>query len=64
MAKAKKEALMTLVQSAVKTTIKEAGCQTSGDLVPALNGKVHDIIGQAINRCKTNGRATVRPGDL
>ena len=55
---------IVVVGSKVKDVVKGSGCQSSGDLVSAISDKVHDIVEAAIQRAKSNGRATVRPYDL
>ncbi|HET6344440.1 MAG TPA: hypothetical protein VFH51_05880 [Myxococcota bacterium] len=64
MAKKAKQREVVVVASKVKEAIKEAGCQSSGDLVEAISEKVHEILEAAVERAKSNGRATVRPYDL
>jgi histone H3/H4 len=64
MAKKAKTREVVVVASKVKEAIKEAGCQSSGDLVEAISEKVHEILEAAVERAKHNGRATVRPYDL
>jgi hypothetical protein len=53
-----------VVGSKVKESVKAGGVRSAGDLVDALNDKVHELLGSAIARCKANGRGTVRPQDL
>ncbi len=53
-----------VVGSKVKDFIKDAELRSDGDLVEALSGKVEEILKCAMNRCKENGRSTVRPCDL
>ena len=53
-----------LVGSKVKAAIKAAGCNSSADVIPALNGYVHWIVGQAAARASANGRKTVRAHDI
>lgn len=62
--KAKKAKEMVVVGSKVKAAIKEAGKMTSGELLPALNDKVHCMIEAAIARATANKRSTVRPQDV
>ena len=64
MAKKAKTREVVVVASKVKEAIKEAGCQSSGDLVEAISEKVHEPLEAAVERAKHNGRATVRPYDL
>jgi hypothetical protein len=53
-----------IVGSKMKDVVKAAGCMSSGDLIEALSAKVHEIIANATERAKGNGRSTVRPYDL
>ncbi len=64
MEKKAKQREVVIVAYKVKDAIREAGCQSSGDLVEAISEKVHDILEAAVERAKQNGRATVRPYDL
>lgn len=50
--------------STVKEFNKEAGYRSDGELIDALNEKVGEILTAAQERAETNGRSTVRPGDL
>lgn len=64
-AAAKKKSLDTLiVGSKVKGVIKGNGCMTSGELLEALNEKVHELLDGACNRADSNKRSTVRAHDL
>ena len=63
MAKGKSREVL-VVGSKMKDVVKDAGCQSSGDLIAAVSDKVHDILKAAVERAKSNGRATVRPYDL
>jgi len=60
----KKKREIVIVASKLKDAVRGAGCQSSGDLVEAVSDKVHDMVEAAINRAKSNGRATVRSYDL
>lgn len=60
--KASREIL--IVGSKMKDVVKSAGCMSSGDLIEALSEKVHEILSNATQRAKGNGRSTVRPYDL
>jgi len=62
--KAAKEREMLIVGSKVKAFIKESGCMTAGDVLPALNEKVYALLTAATERTKANKRSTVRPQDL
>ena len=53
-----------VVGSKVKEAIKGTGYRCSGDLVDALNSRVHDMLSGAVARCAANNRGTVRPQDL
>lgn len=64
MAKKSKQREVVVVASKIKEAVKEAGCQSSGDLVEAISDKVHDLLEEAVERAKQNGRATVRAYDL
>ncbi len=71
MAKAKKKPAkkkapkeVVLVGSKVKAAIKDAGCNTGGDVIEALNEYVHWILAQATARAANNGRKTVRGHDI
>lgn len=72
MAKAKKKTTkkkaapkeVVLVGSKVKAAIKDAGCNTGGDVIEALNEYVHWILNQATARAANNGRKTVRGHDI
>ena len=63
--KAKKKQLDTIiVGSKVKAAIKANGCMTSGELLEALNERVHELIDGACGRATGNKRSTVRAHDL
>ena len=53
-----------VVGSKVKDLIKDSDLRTDGDLIEALSGKVEEMLKSAMQRCKENGRSTVRPCDL
>ena len=53
-----------IVGSKVKAAIKESGCMTSGELLDALNAKVHAMVADACKRAQGNKRSTVRAHDL
>lgn len=63
-ARKKAPALNVVVGSKVKEAIKGTGYRCSGDLVDALNAKVHEMLEGAVARCEANNRGTVRPQDL
>lgn len=56
------------VQLVVASRIKEAAragdVRVAGDFADAFNAEVNEVLSKAIDRAKTNGRSTVRPGDL
>ncbi len=65
MANQKKE--MLLVGSKTKDALKGSGSKSlnvSGDALDAFNEIVHDLAEKARERCISNGRKTVRPGDF
>lgn len=64
MANKKKELEVLVVGTKMKDVVKDAGCQSSGDLIEAVSAKVHEMLQAAVKRAKENGRATVRPYDL
>jgi DNA polymerase-2 len=55
---------MMLVGSKVKAALKAAGCNSSSDVLPALNAYVGWILKQAAARAGENGRKTVRGHDI
>lgn len=59
-----KEQTQFVVQSRVKEHIGAADMNVAGDLVDALSVKVEQMLDEAIKRCESNGRKTVRPADL
>jgi len=63
-ARAKKAREIVVVGSKVKDVIRSAGFQSDDEFDQALSDKVHELLGAAIKRCKSNGRSTVRPYDL
>ena len=58
------QAEVVVVASKVRAAIKEAGYNTSGDAVDALNRYVAWLIGEACARAGANGRKTVRGHDF
>jgi len=64
MAKANKSKEIVVVGSKVKDVIRDAGLRSDGGLVAAVSDKVHQMLAEAVIRCKENGRSTVRPHDL
>lgn len=61
---AKKQKEIVVVGSKVKDVVREAGLRSDGELVAAVSEQVHNILTNAIERCKGNNRSTVRPHDL
>ena len=59
---APKETLV--VASKVKAAVREHGCNSSADLVDAINTMVHAYLQQAAKRAQANGRKTVRGHDV
>jgi len=55
---------MLVVQSKVRDIVKKTDANMSGDFVEALSNKVEEMVTQAVNRAKANGRKTVRSYDL
>ncbi len=50
------------VRSAARQAAK--GMRVSGDFFEALDERIEDLIKEAMERAKENGRATLRPCDL
>jgi hypothetical protein len=53
-----------VVASKVKEAIRGQDVRMSSEFVEALNEHVNEVIARATERAKSNGRSTVRPGDL
>lgn len=53
-----------VVGSKVKDAVRKAGLRTAGDALDALNAEVGEVIRRAVERAKSNGRQTIRPGDF
>ncbi len=62
--KAKKGGEILIISSKMKDAIRKTGCNVSSDVVDALSARVHEMIIEAANRCKENGRKTVRGYDF
>ena len=62
----KKELPMMITISRAKDYIQDVaeGTRCSGEFMDALNEKIASEIGTAIERCKANNRATLKPADL
>ena len=50
--------------SRAREIIKKSKMNMSGDFTKALSKKVEELIKNAVQRAKANGRKTVRPYDL
>jgi histone H3/H4 len=62
---AKKEEVQAMaVMSRVKEHIKGKNLRCDGDLDQAISKMIVSKLDKAIDRCKANGRQTVRPSDL
>lgn len=64
MAGGKKELEMVLVQSKIRDAIREKDLRTSDEFITALNEHVHAALEAAIERCRDNGRQTLRKQDI
>lgn len=53
-----------LIISKSRTKGAAKGHNVSSEFYGALDKVVRDLIGQAISRCKANGRKTLKPSDL
>ena len=53
---------MLIVRSKIKTAVEDVNI--SSDFDEALNEKVIDLVKKAADRCKANGRKTLKPYDL
>jgi len=60
----KTEAPAMAVTSRIKDYIKAKGLRSDGDLDAAVNNMIAEKLDKAVQRCKDNGRQTVRPADL
>jgi hypothetical protein len=63
-AKGGKKQEVLVVGTKVKDVVKAAGLQSSGELIEAVSGRVHELLAGAIARASGNGRKTVRAYDL
>jgi len=52
------------VTSRIKEYIKAKGLRSDGDLDTAVTNMIAAKLDKAVQRCKDNGRQTVRPADL
>jgi len=55
---------MMLVKAAVKEVTKKEDVNVAGDFFDKLNTEVAHMVRLAVQRCKANGRKTVRATDL
>ncbi|MCD6274889.1 MAG: DUF1931 domain-containing protein [Candidatus Aenigmarchaeota archaeon] len=55
---------MLVVQSKVREIAKKADANVGSDFVDNLSKKVEEMIEEAVNRAKANGRKTLRGYDL
>lgn len=63
--KGKSKSVGTLVVTArVKEYIRSKDFRTGGDFIDALSDEVEIILDNAMDRADTNGRTTLRAGDL
>lgn len=53
-----------VVQSKIKEYIKGKGCQTAATAIEALSKKVETLLNEAVERAKSNNRATVKDRDI
>lgn len=53
-----------IVTARVKDYLHDHGFRADGELTKALNDVIADKLLEAMDRAETNGRGTVRPGDL
>lgn len=53
-----------VVQSKIREFVKKQDLRLSADALDALNGAVESILKKASERCKANGRQTIRPPDF
>ena len=53
-----------VVASKVKAHIKAKGCMCASEVMDAVNECVYACLDKATDRCKANGRKTVRAQDL
>ena len=63
---AKKEIPMMVVETRIKGMAKDIDkkMRCTGGFATALNGEVESLVNKAVERCKDNGRNTLKPQDL
>lgn len=66
MAKKKKggKGEVLVVQSKMKDFVRSKGCNVSSDVMSGLNERIQTVLTEAVARCKSNGRKTLRAADL
>lgn len=55
---------MLVVQSKVKDLARRKNFRVGSDFIDALSEEVENIVRTAMDRAQTNGRSTLRAGDL
>lgn len=53
-----------VIQSKVKDHARDKGARVSGDFIDELSREVEHLVNRAIERAQSNGRNTIRAGDL
>lgn len=56
--------VQVVLASRIKDVARGANVRVAGDFVDAANAACIDLLKKAINRCKGNGRQTIRPSDI
>ena len=59
-----KEKETVVVVSKLKDAVKALGLRSGDEWVEAVNEQVHMIIAASANRCKANGRQTLKAEDI
>lgn len=62
--KSKKSGEILVIQSKVRDYIRSKNFRTSAEFIDALSEEVEVLIDHAIDRADTNGRSTLKAGDL
>lgn len=62
--KSKKSYGTLVIQSKVKDMARDEKFRVGGDFIEGLSDRVEDLVNDAMDRAETNGRATLRAGDL
>jgi len=60
----KSSAVQVVLASRIRELARQNKVRVSGDFVDAANGAVVCMVKKAVERCKANGRQTVRPQDI